>query len=125
MQISIEELQQPKDGRSFDVKSYSIATLTGKVGMFVGDISVTEVFGLVTIEGKPIKGYAKGAGMEIAFLGPSAALPSNVLSPSEERLEATLFLRVDQMATIASQLQSKAARIVINTLGADACAIAS
>ena len=128
MQVDKSELSNgpgPRDGVSFDVKSYNIACLTGKVGMYVGNTPVTELFGLITIEGKPTPGYKKGAGMEIGFLGPNANLPSNQLEKTADRLEATLFLRIEQMAIITAQLQSKSARVIINTLGADACAIAT
>jgi hypothetical protein len=43
----------PRDGRPFEVKNYSIACLSGKVGTTVGSTPVTGVFGLITVEGKP------------------------------------------------------------------------
>ena len=115
----------PRDGRSFDVKSFTVATMAGKVGMDVGPTPVTDLFGWIKIEGKPTTGYKKGAGMEIGFLGPNATLPQNILDSSADRLEVTIFLRIDQMSVITSQLQSKAARIFINTQAADASGIAT
>ncbi|RRS06405.1 hypothetical protein EIP75_02145 [Aquabacterium soli] len=123
MQIQIEDIISPRDGRAFDVKKYDLIVFSGRIGMVIGNSALENVFGLINIECKPNGSFKKGAGLTIGFLDPSADFPPGSVTSEPDRMEATMFLSHHQMSTVSTLLRSGGARVSINTGGADACAI--